>query len=79
MSDEPLPAARARTFVLRVVSTEPEDCHGQAGEPGSADEWQVTFASLDELWANLRGRLVAKTGAAWAHLASDNADPRVKG
>jgi hypothetical protein len=57
MTEKPGRAAHARTFVVRVVVDEHTGVHGQASEPGSADEWHVTAASLAELWDRLEQRL----------------------
>jgi hypothetical protein len=57
MTEKPGRAAHARTFVVRVVVDEHIGVHSQASEPGSADEWHVTAASLAELWDRLELRL----------------------
>ena len=57
MTDKPGRTAPARTFVVRVVVGEQTVVHGQASEPGSADEWHVTASSLAELWDRLEQRL----------------------
>lgn len=57
MTDKPDRAPPARTFVIRLVMDAQTGVHGQASEPGSADEWHVTAASLPELWDRLEKRL----------------------
>jgi hypothetical protein len=44
--------------------------HGQLSEPGSADEWQVTFAGEDEMWSLLMRRLGLERGSASAATAA---------
>ena len=57
MTNQPAPRPLARTFVLRVVLDEQAQFHGQASEPGSPDQWQLTVSSLAELQAGLARRL----------------------
>jgi hypothetical protein len=62
MTDQPNPRPLARTFVLRVVLDQHTGVHSQASEPGSADEWHLTAASLAELWRGLEERLARAAG-----------------
>lgn len=51
-----------RTFVIRVLA-EGDACialHGQISEPTSDEGWQATFASAEELWVLMQGRLGIK-------------------
>jgi hypothetical protein len=57
MSEVPDSPQRARAFVIRLAANGAGEWHGQAMEPGSADEWRVTVSSLAELWNRLEQRL----------------------
>ena len=48
---------RPRAFVLRLLLDAQGQLHGQLSEPGSADEWHITFAGADVLCALLLRRL----------------------
>ena len=63
MTEQPGRAPQTRTFVVRLVVDEQTGVHGQASEPGSADEWRVTVSSLAELWDRLERRLAPALAA----------------
>jgi hypothetical protein len=74
MTDERDQPRRPRAFVLRVLFDADGQLRGQLSEPGSADEWHVTFAGADELWSVFMRRLgVGRAVAPWANAAAHEA------
>lgn len=58
MKTDPIqPTQPLRSFILRLLVDAHGELRGQISEPGSEDEWRITFAGPVELWASVVARV----------------------